>query len=135
MRTPDTCEVIEWRGLEVTVREWCDPCDHPWDGDEPLPENAEGWDLLCRVEVTAYGHTFYASDSLGSNWIEPNPEGIRYLKETAAEVRAQALADLAGVIGTEASEAPIQRAQLRQSAARGLLSRLQPPPEKAEAMS
>lgn len=121
MRPPDETTEIEWCGLTVTVREWCDPADFPWDGDEELPENAEGWDLLCEVEVARYEHTFTARDSLVGNWLVPNADGIAWLKEQAAHVREQALEGLLEAIETDAGQAPILKAAALQRAARALL--------------
>lgn len=94
MRLADETETIEHKGMTVTVKTWCDPTDLPWDGDFELDENAEGWDLYVEASTTLDGFTFIGRDSLGSIWIDPGPDGTRYLREETSNVTHEALVAL-----------------------------------------
>jgi hypothetical protein len=130
MRPPDHEYLHDWRGMVVTVREWCNWTDIPYDDihcdDEPQPENAEGYDLLCEVALAFNGQTFTAGDSLGAVWIIPNPEGLAYLREEQANVRDAALSLLLDDLTRSAGDALIIEAQKRRNAAHDILAALTP---------
>ncbi len=106
-------KTIEWRGLNVEVRETCDPASEPWDGEEPLDPGDEGWDLAVEVSVTVDGHEFKAGDSIGGCWIHPDAEGRAYVDSQLREITDEALRSLGKEIERVASGEDVRKAEAR----------------------
>ncbi len=117
MRTPSKEHTIRWRGQDVTVKEYCDPTDVPWDGDAELEAGSEGYDLTVEVELTLAGTSFKAGASVGGHWILPNQEGFKYLDEQTKELLDEALSNLSDEISRVASGAEVKKAEHRRSVA------------------
>jgi len=114
---PDREYITEWCGHNVVVREYCEPTQDTWDGDEPLPEGSEGWDLAVHVELTWNGQTFKAHDAVCNHWILPNLEGRKYLSEQLDSIREEAFHSLTEEIKKVASGEQLLRAVERQQVA------------------
>lgn len=124
MRNADDCEVIEADGLMFKIETRTDPTDLPWDGDEPLDEGAEGWDVLVEATIVTEGLNLVGFSSLGSIWIIPNPEGIEYLREETRNVRAEAIAHAVDQLRNVAAGEAVAKAKSEQKIAKGLVAKL-----------
>lgn len=117
MRRPDRIETREWQGHEVTIRAWVDPTDLPWDGDEELDPEMEGWDLYAEAEIIVEGQRFEGRDSLGSCWGDSN-----YIRETLDEhVIPEALHDLEAELLAVSTGRDAHEAKQRQAVAKRVL--------------
>ncbi len=103
-----------WRGMSVLVKETRDPAMEPWDGEEPLPDGSEGYDLAVSVSVLIEGHTFSASASVCGNWICPDREGYDYLDYQIKELTEEALDSLSKEISRVASGEDVKKAHDKQ---------------------
>jgi hypothetical protein len=112
MRKPDLVEKMTWKGHPVTVSKWCDVTDIPWDGEFPLEEGSEGWDLFVKVELTLDGVTFSCLDSLGSVWVDAHT-GYLDIQQEFIGVVASALVNLQSEIAFVAQGRDIKEAQHR----------------------
>ena len=105
MRKPDETTESEVQGIPCTVETWCDWTDVPWDGDEPLEENAEGYDVCARVTIALRDGSAVGHDSLGGIWILPDASGRGYLASELAsvveEAKEAALEELKRIAGGE----------------------------------
>jgi hypothetical protein len=91
MRKPDETEDRDSHGLVVTLDRWIDPTDLEWDGDEPLPENSEGWDLMVRATLTFGYQVFTGLAACGGFWATPDSDGRNYLEMSMKELEEEAL--------------------------------------------
>lgn len=112
-RIPDETKDIDLGSVVAEVSTWIAPTDLPWDGTEPLPENAEGYDIRVKATVNFDNEWFTAYDSLGSIWIVPDKEGLAFLKQTQKEVETQAIASLKDEIRAIAKGRDVNNAKRR----------------------
>ncbi len=124
MRTPDETSEVKLGKLKVTVRQWIDPTDLPWHGDEELPKNAEGYDAYVEAEIVVDGQRFESRSSLGSIWIEPNREGREYVRTCVKEITDEAIHDLQEEIAKIANGAALKDAKVRTGVAKSIVTRL-----------
>jgi hypothetical protein len=113
MRQADNVSERQWRGLTVTVSQWIDWADEPWDGDEPLEPGSEGYDLLVSVAVIVNGERFEARDSLGSVWVGPGGDKA-YVDSELENVTGEALTQLQAQLESLAAGKGVKRAQQTQ---------------------
>jgi len=111
-------KTILWRGLSVAVVETREPAVEPWDGEEPLPDGSEGYDLSVEVSVNVEGHVFSASASVCGSWILPDREGYEYIDSQVKDLTEESLLGLAGEIDRVAGGEDVKRAQAKQMIAR-----------------
>ncbi len=124
MSKPNKVHEIDWNGLKVTVSEYCDPTEFPWDGDHPLEPGSEGYDNAVEVQVEVDGQRFEASDSLCGSWITPDREGYDYLDSVKKDLLTNALHNLGAEIRRVASGVDVKKAQSRASVARKAIKSL-----------
>lgn len=121
MRKPDReTQTAALNGLTATIKVWINTAEHAWDGDLPLLENSEGFDLLVEASLTVKGQHFSARDSLGGVWIQPNPEGQAYLEEEIGNVTYEALKSLREEIKRVASGADVRWEEARAKVAQSI---------------
>lgn len=117
MRRPDRKLEGVSRGISYLAAVWIDPTDLPWDGDFPLPEGSEGWDVSVEVTAEIDGERFSERDSLGSIWIEPNRDGFDYLDECIQDVTDTAVYALHEEILRVSTGVDVEKAKSRQNVA------------------
>lgn len=117
MTKPSKEHTVRWRGQDVTVKEYCEPTEFPWDGDSELEAGSEGYDITVEVEVSLGCTTFKAGTSVGGHWIVPGQEGYKYLDDQTKELLVEALSNLAAEVSTIASGSEVKRAEHRRSVA------------------
>jgi len=124
MSQPSKTHEVEWNGLKVQVKEYCDPTDVPWDGDHPLEPGSEGYDQAVEVSVEFDGQRFEASDHLCGSWISPDREGFDYLESVMKDLIGNALHNLGLEIRRVASGEDVRKAKSRAFTATSLALRL-----------
>jgi hypothetical protein len=122
MRNPDLTKEITWKSFKVTVREWCDQTDIPWDGEFPLEEGSEGFDLYVEVSLMIGDVRFEGASSLGSVWVAPND--YTNIQEEFENVIQEALANLHSEILLIAGGRDVRDARRRAQVASVLVKEL-----------
>jgi len=83
-----------WRHHKIIVAfEYELSCDAHWDGDEPIPDHYECYDILVKARFQ--GHEGTAS--LCNSWIDPRTEGRRgsnYLYTVACDLLEEAIHEM-----------------------------------------
>jgi hypothetical protein len=115
VRNPDETTTLDWHGHELTVETWFEPCDHPWDGDGPAPDE-DGVDVLVELTLNPDTTNLKAYSSLGGVYGDRT-----YVREVVADCVGEALASLQEELESIAAGRDVRLARDRQALAIGLL--------------
>lgn len=115
-------------GKNVTVLLTVEPTDLPWDGDEPLEENAEGWDVMAEATLDLGGSgkkslgTVTAHASVCSTWILPDTDGLQYLNSVKDDIVNEAVQNLEEELARLAEGKAVASERRRQNAAKKIVA-------------
>lgn len=122
---------VEYRtlgGMEVRIELTVEPTEFPWDGDEPLEQGAEGWDVMAEAILDLGGSkksphgTVKAGASLCSTWIMPDRDGIAYLDSVKQDIMDEAVSNLEEELSRLAKGERVSAERRRQAAAKRVMA-------------